>query len=122
MKHILKKGEISELISDSGAGGLTREKRLVSHEGKRYVLRICKDIKTAERYEKIHKKLEKYSFLPKLIGRQRRKILFEYIRGRDCRHKDALKVAYDVGRIVGAVSKLPLNLPHTEHHHISHNL
>ncbi|MBI2044401.1 hypothetical protein HYT24_03490, partial [Candidatus Pacearchaeota archaeon] len=67
MKYLLTKGEISELINDSG-GGLSGEVYLVKHKDKKYILRKCKNIQRAKKYEFVSSKFEKYGFLPKFLG------------------------------------------------------
>ena len=70
MKHILKKGEITILLTDDeSGGGLSKEVHLIKYEDKKYVVRRCEDLATARRYEDISKKFEKYGFLPKFLGR-----------------------------------------------------
>jgi len=105
MKKILREGVIEILNSDSGEGGMSKKVHLLKHNGKGYVLRICKDKKTAIMYSKNLKKYEKERFLPKLIEISGKKILLEYIEGRDCKKKDALRVAYQVGKIIGTINR-----------------
>src|SRR3989338_7736052 len=103
MKHVLKKGEISNL-----EGGDSEETFLVTYLGKKFVLRKYETVKEANYYASIHKKLEKYDILPKLHYKEKNKLLFEYIEGRDCKKRDALKFAYQVGRICGAINSLKI--------------
>ncbi len=105
MKQFLNGSEISQLFPDEDEGGLTKEAHLVKKAGKKYVLRICKDMKTANLYELYSKKFKKYGFLPELLDKKGRRLIYEYIPGRDARKKDALKVAYSVGKIVGRISE-----------------
>ncbi len=87
MKHILKEGEINLLLSESG-GGLSNEVHLIKHDGKNYIVRKCDSLKRARGYELISKKLERYGFLPKFLGRYGKDVLYEYVEGRDLREKD----------------------------------
>jgi thiamine kinase-like enzyme len=110
MKHLLKEGEITRLFSDEG-GGDTGEVHLLKHKGKKYVLRIAPDIKTAKKYVEIYSGLEKYKIMPKLLYYMGRNIIFEYIEGRDLTTRDlSPKIAYSVGRITGSISNLRYNL------------
>ena len=106
MKHILKQGEISELLPENMAGGISGEAHLVKHEGKKYVLRKCKSIKKAKYYEFLASKFEKYGFLPKFLGRYGKNVLYEYIEGRDLRIKEKGKVIEQIGKIAAYVNKL----------------
>jgi hypothetical protein len=103
MKHLLKQGKITAIEPEEG-GGLTREVHLLTHLGQKYILRQCPDLKTADKYEKIYYALEKFGFLPELLYRDRTRMIFEYLPGRDCRVSDALRVAQDVGTIAGAIN------------------
>ena len=96
------------IVPEQG-GGLTKEVHLLTHLGQKYILRKCPNLKTADKYEKIYDALEKYGFLPELLWRDRTKMIFEYLPGRDCRIADALRVAKDVGRIAGIINsaKIP---------------
>jgi len=110
VKQFLKNSEISRLLPDFGEeGGLTKETHLVKKGNEKYVLRICRDMETANLYEALSKKFEKYGFLPKLLKRQGKKLLYEYIPGRDLRKSDALKLAYQVGKIAGRISETPFS-------------
>jgi hypothetical protein len=106
MKKILNEGKISKLIPDSGFGGLSGEVHLLEHNCEKYVLRKCPNLKTADKYLRIYSSLKKYEFLPKLLWRDRTKIIFEYIGGRDCKKDDALKVAFDIGKMAGIINNL----------------
>jgi thiamine kinase-like enzyme len=109
MKHLLKEGKITRLFSDEG-GGDTGEVHLLKHKGKKYVLRIAPDIKTAKKYVEIYNGLEKYKILPKLLHYSGKNIIFEYIEGRDLINKDiSPKIAYSVGKITGCISNLKDN-------------
>src|SRR3989344_2036013 len=106
MKQILKEGEITRLFSDEG-GGDTGEAHLLKYHGEKYALRIAPDIKTSNKYVEIYKGLEKCNIFPKLLYHQGRKIIFEYIGGRDLIKSDVSpKVAYSIGRIAGSISNL----------------
>jgi len=108
MKHILDKGEIKELVADSGSAGWSGETHLIRHEGKKYVLRRCKTTQKAKRYEEIYGKLGRYGFLPKLLGRIKKDVLFEYIQGRDLRGKETASIIRQVGKIEAYTNKLKI--------------
>jgi len=101
MKNILKKGKITKL-----EGGDSEETFLIKHKGRKFVLRIYETEKEANYYDLIYKKLEKYNIFPKLYYKEKNKLLFEYIEGRDCKKSDALKVAFQVGRICALINGL----------------
>jgi hypothetical protein len=103
MKHILKQGKVAPIKPEQG-GGLTQEVHLVTYDNQRYILRKCPDIKTADKYEKIYEALKGFNFLPELLWRDRTRMIFEYLPGRDCRISDALRVAQEVGTIAGAIN------------------
>jgi hypothetical protein len=104
MKKFLKDAEISRLFPEEQEGGLTKETHLVKKGKEKYVLSICKKTQAADFYEALSKRLEKYGFLPKLLKRQGKRLLYEYIPGRDVRRTDALKVAYPIGQIAARIS------------------
>jgi len=64
MKKILEKGKKSLLLPDGEGGALSGEVHLIEHENKKYVVRICSDLKKAKYYEDISKKLEKKEDYP----------------------------------------------------------
>lgn len=105
MKHILEKGEIKELFSDSGEGGWSKEVHIVNYNGEKYVLRRCRSLERAKDFEFLFKKFEKYDFLPKLYGRFENDLLMEYIEGRDLRKKELSKTFEQIGRICAIVNK-----------------
>jgi len=109
MKNVIEQGEIAKLRSDSGVGGITGEMHLVKHDGKKYALRICLDEKRAEDYSAIYSNIEQHGFFPKLLYREGRHFLFEYLEGRDCTLKDGPEIAYEVGKIFGLINSAPLN-------------
>ena len=109
MKEALKKGKIKRILSDEGEGGVSREAHLLEYDGKKYLLRICQSKATAKYHEKNYRRLEKYGFLPKLLYSEENKLIFEYIHGRDCKRNDAIKVAYEIGKIAGTINKIKLD-------------
>lgn len=113
MKNIIEQGEIAKLRSDSGVGGISGEMHLVQHDGKKYALRICLDEKRAEDYSAIYKNIEQHGFFPKLLYKEGKHFLFEYLEGRDCTLKDGSEIAYEVGRIFGLINSMPLSPPKT---------
>ncbi len=104
VKEVLSNGKVSKL-----KGGDSDETFLVRYGRNKFVLRIYKTNKEADYYSLIHKRLSRYKFLPKLCYKEKNRLLFEYIQGRDCKKSDALKVAYQVGRICAAINQLKIS-------------
>lgn len=102
--QILKHGKIKKLTSSKGSG-TTGEAHLAQLKGKKYVLRICPNKKTADWYLFLYKKLEKYEILPKIFEYQGKYLLIEYIIGRDLKEKEDEKIIYMVGKICALVNK-----------------
>ena len=107
MLKLLKEGIISYL-----PGGDTKHTFLLQHQENNYVLRIFKNKDTADYYVAICKKLFTYNFLPSIYGQHGKKVLFEYIKGRDCKKQDASRVALQVGRICAFINKLKNKNPY----------
>ena len=122
MKHILKEGEISLLLPESGFGGISKQVHLVRHNRKKYVLRKCRTRQDAKNIIEIHKKLDKFGFLPKLLDHRGRFLLFQFIPGRDCRTTDDSKVAYEVGKIAGQTNKYKIHRENFKHEKFYSNL
>tara|TARA_Y100000310_G_C20550154_1_gene747657 strand:+ start:70 stop:858 length:789 start_codon:yes stop_codon:yes gene_type:complete len=101
MKQIIKEGTRSKF-----EGGTVSKIELVEYGGQKYVLRSFKSKKKADYYASILKKLKKYGFKPKVLYQNKKQMLLEFIRGRDCRESDASKAAYQVGKICAAVNKI----------------
>ncbi len=112
MKYIIKEGEISILLPEGEGGGLSGEVHLIKHEGKKYVVRRCKELKKAKQYEFISKKLGKYGFLPKFLGRYGKDVLYEYIEGRDLRKDEKLDVFRQLGAIAAKVNTVNSSYSH----------
>lgn len=106
MKHILKKAKITLLLPEGPGGGLTGEAHLATYNGEKYVIRKCQDLKTAKFYEQVSKKLERYGFLPKFLGRYGKDIIYEYIEGRDLRKKERGEIFKQLGRIAAYINKI----------------
>lgn len=106
MKHILKEGEISVLLPEGQGGALSGEVHLIKHNDKKYVVRKCENLQTAKYYEEISKKLERYNFLPKLLGRFRKNVLYEFIDGRDLRQNEKSFVFEELGKIGAHVNNI----------------
>jgi|SRR3989344_2342992 len=107
MLKLLNEGIISNL-----EGGDTKHTFLLRHQNNKYVLRIFKNKATASYYITICKKLLKYNFLPYIYCQHGKKVLFEYIEGRDCNKQDASSVAAQVGRICAWINKLKNTSPY----------
>jgi hypothetical protein len=105
MKDALKNGKISRLISESGYWGWSQEVHLLEYRGKSFVIRRCKTLKKAKRYENLSKKFGRFGFLPKFITRIKKDVFYEYIPGRDLRKKESKKIIFQIGKIAGQVHK-----------------
>lgn len=105
-KHLLK--QKAEILVPEHGGGMSKEVHLINFNKERYILRKCQNKKRADRYQEISIELKKYNILPKLLYRDKNKLLFEYIKGRDLKLKDANKVAYEIGKICGIVTKIKI--------------
>lgn len=106
LKKIINEGEISQLFPEGEGGGLTGETHLVKHNNQKFVLRRCESISKAKYYEHLSEKFEKFGFLPKLIGRSGKNVLFEYIEGRDLKGKgERIKYIGEIGKILGIINK-----------------
>jgi hypothetical protein len=108
MKEILNQGKISALFPDDqeGGGALSGEVHLIKHENKKYVVRICDDIKKAKYYEKISKQLQNKKIIPNFLGRYKNNVFYEFIEGRDLKQKEKLEVFLQLGKIGAYVNKL----------------
>jgi|WetSurMetagenome_2_1015567.scaffolds.fasta_scaffold71583_1 thiamine kinase-like enzyme len=105
IKDILKNGKISILVPKN-KGALSGEVHLVEYQGKKYVLRRCVSSKKAKFYEEYYKKFRKYGFFPKLLGRVRNDVLFEYIEGKDLRENEPARIFYQIGRIAARINHI----------------
>jgi hypothetical protein len=108
MKSVIEQGEIAKLRSDSGIGGISGEMHLLKHQGNKYALRICLDDKRAEEYSLLYNLIEHHGFFPKLLYKDGRNFLFEYLEGRDCTLKEDAKTAYEIGKIFALINSLPV--------------
>jgi len=104
LKKEIAEGKLTRIIPRAG-GGLTGEVHLLRYKDKKCVVRRCKDLETAENYQKIYKKLEKYGFLPRFLGRQGNDVCFEYIDGRHLRKDDPSKVYEKIGKIAAQINR-----------------
>lgn len=105
MKHLLKEGKISRLFpEDKEGGGMSGEVHLIRHKKNKYVLRKCKTGERADSIEEMAKKFEKYGFTPRLLGRYKNHLFFEFIEGRDLTSKD-IKYAEKAGKILGIIHR-----------------
>jgi len=105
MREILKKGDISQIILEGG-GALTGEVHLLKYKGKKYILRKCVTLNRAKFYEEIEKKLGKYGFLPKIIKRYGKNLIYEYIEGRHLKRNESMKTFEEIGKIVGRINSI----------------
>jgi len=105
MKHILKEGQFSPLLSEGGGGSLSGEVYLVKYGRDKYVVRRCSNLSKSKYYELISKKLEKYGFLPKFLGRFGKDVLYEFIEGRDLRKNEKSFIFEQLGEIGAFVNK-----------------
>lgn len=101
MEKILSEGKITKFEK-----GVASSVYLVKHNKEKYVLRTFKNKKEADFYINIMKKLNKFGFFPKVLKNKGRKVLFEYIPGRDCKNSDSKVAANQVGMICATINKL----------------
>jgi len=104
MKEILKEAKIIKFEK-----GVASSVYLVEHNNEKYVLRQFKTKKDADFYIGIIKRLKKFEFFPQVINNQGKKVLFEYISGRDCKESDSIKVAKQIGLICACINNLRTN-------------
>ena len=104
MKKILSEGKITKFEK-----GVASSVYLIEYGNEKYVLRTFKSKKEADFYLGIMKKLNKFGFFPKVLKNKGRKVLFEYIQGRDCKDSDSKIAANQVGIICAVVNKLKTN-------------
>lgn len=109
MKHLLKEGVLTKYVAPPGeGGGLSGEVHIIKHHTGTYIVRRCSTLEKALFYEYLAKKFEKYGFLPKLLARHNKDVFYEYISGRNVLNKkDALRVAYDIGKIAAYINTVP---------------
>jgi hypothetical protein len=102
LKKIFHEGKISEIIPETG-GGISGEAHLLEYKNKKFIVRICRDLKTAKKYEKISLKLKKFKIFPKFLGRYGKNVFYEFLEGRDLRENEILDVYRQMGRITAIV-------------------
>lgn len=108
LKYLLKNGKVSEIIPETG-GGISGEAHLLEYKNKKFIVRICQNIKTAKKYEKISLELKKFKIFPNFLGRYGKNVFYEFLEGRDLRENERLDVYRQMGRItaiVGTLNKL----------------
>jgi len=103
MRKIIREGKLRKL-----PGGVKEQTFLVYYQGSKYVIRRYEKKESADYYMKLFKILEKYDFFPKLLYQDGRTLLFEYIKGRDCKKEDAIDVAFQVGKICAIINGVKL--------------
>lgn len=108
MKIILKEGKIDLLGPTKHGGALSGEVHLIKHNNKKYIVRKCNTLSKAKKYVELTKKFEKYQFLPKLLGRQGKNVLFEFIEGRELDVDESPKVFEQIGRIAACINKVKI--------------
>lgn len=108
IKQIIKQGETSLLLPDDKekGGGLSWEVYLLQYKGKRYVMRRCPSLKHAKQHEKLSNRLEKHGFLPKLLGRSGKVLLYHYIEGRDLKNNEKAEAFKKLGMIAAHVNTI----------------
>jgi len=102
--EILKRGKLKSMSVETGVGS-TGEAHLATLEGKKYLLRICKDEETANKYIGYYNKFKKHGFFPKLLESTGKYVLFEFIEGRRCSENESLRVIRRIGRIAAQINK-----------------
>jgi len=105
IEEILKKGKIIPIHEKNGIGS-TKEAHIAKLNGKKYLLRICQDKETAEKYKKYYNLFKKYGFFPKLIESKDNYLLFEFINGRMCKEKEEKQIIMQIGKICGIINKI----------------
>ena len=108
LKEIIRNGKISLLMPEGEGGALSGEAHLLLFKRKKYVLRKCPDSKKAKMYLLISKRLEKYDFLPKLIGKSGNNVVYEYIEGRDLRQNEKIDVFRQLGVICAHINQMQI--------------
>ena len=101
MKEILKEAKITKFQK-----GVASSVYLVEHNNQKYVLREFKTKKDADFYLDIIKRLKKFGFFPKVLDSNGKKVLFEYLSGRDCKESDSINVAKQIGLICAHINNL----------------
>lgn len=104
IQDILKEHRLTSLSIEAMGIGASGEAHLAKYKGKKYILRICEDGETAKRYEGYYKKFKKYGFFPKLLERDGKYVLFEFIKGRNCHEQESLRFIKQIGKICGIVN------------------
>lgn len=104
ISEILERGKIKRLASSTS--GTTGEAHIAVFEGKKYVLRICSDEKTAKWYAFLHKKLDKFDILPRLLEHDGKYLLVEYLEGRDLKENESKENIKEVGKICAIVNNI----------------
>jgi len=114
--EILENAEITPIIPDKKSGGYSREVGIVRYKGEKYVLRTCNNghfnnkdpDQNAIRYERYCQFLECSGVFPKLLERNGRHLLFEYLEGEDGTLPTASDFAFEAGQIAAHVTTIPI--------------
>ena len=106
IKEAIRKGKISVLMPEGEGGALSGEAHLLVFKGNKYALRKCPNSKKANLYVSISKRLERYGFLPKLIGKSGNNVIYEYIEGRDLRQEEQIDVFKQLGVICARINQI----------------
>jgi len=102
--QILKKGQIKSITLENGIGS-TGEAHLAFLGKEKYLLRICPDEETANKYLGYYKKFKRYGFFPKLLETMGKYMLFEFVNGKRCREHETPETIRQVGRICAIINK-----------------
>jgi len=105
IQEILKRGKLKSMLESHGIGS-TGEAHRAKLDGKKYLLRICKDAKTARKYKLYYDKLKKYKIFPKLLELKGKYVLFEFIEGRRGKEKEEPQVIYQIGKICALINQI----------------
>ena len=105
MKKILKEGKIKLIIPENG-GGLSGEVHLVKYGKEKFITRRCKTVEKAKSYEELDDRFSQYGFLPKLLGRYGKDVLYEFIDGRDLQGKESMGVFEQIGSLSARINKV----------------
>lgn len=102
---ILEKGQIKSISLEEGIGS-TGEAHLALLDGAKYVLRICPDEETANKYLGYYKKFKRHGFFPRLLETRGKYMLFEFINGRMAKESEEPEFIFQVGKICALINKV----------------
>lgn len=113
IQQILRAGKIKSISHEEGRGK-TGEAHLAELNGRKYLLRICPNEETANKYLGFYNKFKKYRFFPKLLESEGKYLLFEFIQGRGCHEKEDPEIINEIGKICGIINKTKADYDYLE--------